>query len=402
MSAATTRDARAEQRRLVAAPMLAYAGAFVLSLSIYASGWSNAYPPLSWPLLAFVAATCAVCMLVAATALVHRPSRGDKPTWWSPARARVAVPLVYLVMALQFVHAQGIPLLMLALGVDYDYREFGIPTLHVLVFGIYNFLGVHFFALYLRAGDRRYLRAALGLLMLNVLIVNRGAVVQSMIAMGVLYFVRHRLSLRRVAAVLGSFAAAVYLFGLVGDSRMTAMGTDPAITITAIGDATDRYPTETIGSGPFWFYLYASSPLANWQLNVSTPRPSRAPTDWFVALEVLPDFIAKRVVPAEVFELSPHLVVDALTVSSAYGRAYFLWGWTGCALVFALLLLYYVVVRLVFRRSEYFASTLATLAAGAALMTYDNMLTFAGFVGPLLVAAFMRVFWVRRGAVSTR
>lgn len=383
--------------RMAVAPMVGYVVAFIAALVTYSVGWSAAYPPLSWQLLAFIGATCAACLCIALPSLMLRArARAPSASWWTARKMRCTVAVIYVLTALECLHAGGIPLVQLLTGADYDYREFGIPTLHVVLFGVYNFLAVHFFALFLRGGDRRFFRACIGLLLLNLLIVNRGAVVQSLLAVAVLFVVRRRVNLRTAALLLVSLGAGIYLFGAVGDSRMVAMGLDPDQSITVIGDATDRYPAATLGSGPFWVYLYSSSPLANWQLNISMGGAANAPWGTFLALEVLPDFVAKRLVPEEVFELSPHLIVDALTVTTAYGRAYFLWGWVGSAVVFCLLLAYYAAARWIFRGSEYFDSALATMTAGAALMAYYNMLTFAGFVGPLAIAVLLRLACVRR------
>lgn len=383
--------------RMAMAPMLAYVMAFLAALTTYSVGWSGAYPPLSWQLLAFIGATCIACLCIALPHLLLRTTaRASRPTWWTARKTRWTVTAIYALMALECVYAGGIPLVQLLSGADYDYRDFGIPTLHVVLFGIYNFLAVHFFALFLRTGNRRFLRACLGLLLINLLIINRGATVQSLLAVAALFVVRRRISLRAVATLLVSFGVGIYLFGAVGDSRMIAMGIDPDKSITVIGDASDSYPAASLGSGPFWVYLYSSSPLANWQLNVTMGTAGNAPAATFLALEVLPDFVAKRLVPEDVFELSPHLIIDALTVTTAYGRAFFLWGWTGSAAVFCLLLAYYAAVRWVFRGSEYFDSAMATMTAGAALMAYYNMLTFAGFVGPLAIALLLRIACVRR------
>jgi oligosaccharide repeat unit polymerase len=388
---------RQRSARMAVAPMMAYVLAFMAALATYSVGWSAAYPPLSWQLLAFIGATCVACLCIALPSLLLRArARAPSSSWWTARKARWTVAVIYALTALECLHAGGVPLLQLLTGADYDYREFGIPTLHVVLFGIYNFLAVHFFSVFLRSGDRRFLWACISLLLLNLLIVNRGAVVQSLLAVAVLFLVRRRINLRAVAVLLVALGAGIYLFGAVGDSRMIAMGLDPDQSITVIGDATDGYPAATLGSGPFWVYLYSSSPLANWQLNVSMGGAANAPLSTFIALEVLPDFVAKRLVPEEVFELSPHLIVDALTVTTAYGRAYFLWGWVGSTVVFSLLLAYYAAARWVFRGSEYFDSVLATMTAGAALMIYYNMLTFAGFVGPLAIAVVLRIACVRR------
>ena len=112
---------------------------------------------------------------------------------------------------------------------------------------------------------------------------------------------------------------------------------------------------------------------------------------------MLPDFIGKRLTDPSVFETSPALVSSALNVTSAYGRAFYLMGWSGCVTVFLYLLAYYLLTRVMFGRTEYFDSAIATMAAGASLMTFSNTLVFSGFVAPMIVAiVFRAIFRIRR------
>jgi hypothetical protein len=285
-----------------------------------------------------------------------------------------------------------VPILLLASGSEYDYREFGIPTFHVVLFGVYNFLAIHWYRLWLQYPDPRLLWCCVALVSLNLMIVNRGALIQCAIAIGFLYIVHRRLTWRAIVTIPLLVAGAIYLFGLIGDSRMRAMGMDPESTIVAIGDATDAYPAEQLGSGPFWFYLYASSPLANLQLNIDEAR-SRDDVDFetFAALELLPDFVSKRLLPPQDIERDPLLITPAMTVSTAYGRAFYLCGWPGAIAVFTLFILYFALSRWIFRGTEYFDTAMAIMTAGAALLVFFNMLIFAGFVGPMLIGVCLRV-----------
>jgi hypothetical protein len=391
------RSAGARSRWLAHAPLWIYPASFGTTLVFYSFAWSGLYPPLSWEIFSFLAATSGVCMLMLGVSrMTWRDTQAVGDRWWTVERSRKATLALFFALGLECLHAGGVPLLMIFSGVEYDYRAFGVPTFHVVFLGLYTFLCTHFFALFLESRAKVYLVCSLALMSISLIIVNRGALVQLVLTMALLFAASTGL---RAATLLrmGSYAALfVILFGYVGDARMSSMGVAPEITILAIGDASPSYPASVVGTGPFWVYLYASSPLANWQMNVSLPTAGHFDLVTFIALELMPDFIGKHMVDEATFRTSPRLVTEALTVSSAYGRAFFLAGWWGCWAVFSLFLGYFMLARRIFRRTEYFDSAMATLGAGVALLTYFNMLSFVGLVGPLLVGAAMRFMGRRR------
>jgi hypothetical protein len=380
-----------------ATPLLAYGASFLGVLLSYRLGWSLLYPPLSTEVVLFVVATTLTCFVVVAfERMTMRRQSSRTPTWWTLRRVKITLVLSYFIALLECAHAGGVPLFFVASGVDYDYRDFGIPTLHVVFFCFYNFLAIHWFSLFLRTRERRYLLHSLLLVFINLLFVNRGAVVQCMIAMALMFIALR--GVRQITALYltGIVLASIYAFGYVGDLRSQSLGIDSAATISVIGDASDSYPVDVIGTGPFWVYLYASSPLANFQLNVAQGTTVHADPDVFFALEMAPDFLGKRLVPDTVFSMAPLLITDALTVSTAYGRAFHLLGWAGAIIVFMIFLTYLAVARVIFRGTEYFSSAMAVMGSGAALMAYYNMMTFSGLIGSLFAAAIVRFACVRR------
>jgi len=395
---------RASGHHLIAiAPLLAYSVAFAIVLASYGLSWSYLYPPLTWDLILFIAFTIFISLLLCRLIWILKKDVKIQPsTWWTRPRTRITVIFIYALSAIEFLHAGGIPAYLLASGADYDYRSFGIPTLHVFLFGFYNFLVVHWFSVWLRSREKIHLYASFFLLLLDLAIINRGAILQALLAMGALYIIKIGFLRKKMAALAVALVLMIYGFGAIGDSRMAAMGMAESATILTIGDATENYPTEAIGTGPFWFYIYLSSPLANWQLNVTGPNNTEASVSTFFALEILPDFISKYLVPSYLTGIMPDQVTPALTVSSGYGRAYYLYGWAGDLLVFILFLVYYLLSLRIFRGTEYFDSAMATMCAGAALLTYYNMLTFAGFVGPMLVAAALRLCLTRKATRPQR
>jgi hypothetical protein len=383
---------------LATSPLWAYVLCFFSVFVCYQLKWSTIYPPLSPAVVVFVFFTIAVSLVVAGSEwVVWRAPSAPPDSWWTLSRVRGATLLIYAATLAEWIHAGGIPLELVLSGADYDYSTFGIPTFHVVVFGLYWFLCVHWYSLWLRGYGRSFVFYSVALLTIDVLTVNRGGLLQALIAFAILYVARAGAGLKALLKIAGIFAAVVLLFGYIGDARLGASGIDTEAAILALGGASEDYNADVLGTGPFWIYLYASSPLGNWQLNVSEATTIHADAWTFIRLEMLPDFIGKRLTDPSVYETSPMLVSTALNVTSAYGRAFYLMGWGGCATVFSYLLVFYMSTRVMFRRSEYFDSAIATMAAGSSLMTFSNTLVFSGFVAPMLVAIVLRaMFRVRR------
>ena len=146
-----TRRQRASEFWISATPLLAYGVSFLGVLLSYQLAWSQLYPPLSSEVVVFVGMTSLICfVLVTLERIAKRPRPCRTPTWWTSRRVNAALLMSYLLAAVECVHAGGVPLFFVIFGIDYDYRDFGIPTLHVVFFCFYNFLAIHWFSLWLR------------------------------------------------------------------------------------------------------------------------------------------------------------------------------------------------------------------------------------------------------------
>ena len=371
-------------------PLVAFSLMFIFVVTMYKFAWSELFPPLEWNLLWFISTTILVCVGLAIVKwIMRRPEIINIKTYWNMRRVFIASSVLGTLTCLEFFHAGGIPILFLMDDSIYDYRNFGIKVLHVAIFATYNFLGVHWFLLYLCFSKKNYLIFSILMLSINVLILNRGAIVMCALSIGIIFVLQRGLRLIQILKITAVATILTVLFGILGDARMVATGMNPSDGIEIIGEASDSYP-QNLGSSAFWVYLYTCSPLANLQLNVSEGNVRSAAIQitpmTFIALEILPDFIGKHLISVDTFSISPILISNSLNVSTGFGRAFYLAGWAGSFAVFFLFLGYYALIWQFFRNTEYFKSVMAMFSAGSALLVFHNMLTFSGFTGPLMFA----------------
>jgi oligosaccharide repeat unit polymerase len=374
--------------RYLTNPFAAYAVGFLVALAVYSLGYSDLYPPLDQSLVYFLLATCVASGLLArAVANISMTSEYGHES----LRVSICIFLVIAgVFAAEVVANGGIPLLLLASGGDVNYQEFGIPTVHVAFIGFADFYAVYWFDLYVLRRGKGFLALSAAACSTSLLIVSRGAFIITLLAFIFVYVQRRGFDRKLFLGFAAFIGAILWGFALVGDLR-THGATGESIILT-IGAASDRFVNSNVPTEVFWPYLYVSSPLANLQLNVTNRVATDTPATYF-ALEFLPDFVSKRIVSeATIAESTPLRIVNELTVSTMYGRGFFLWGWVGLLLSFA----YFTTISLaclkILQGSKYYVAACSILSSLAFLSIFDNMYVFAGGVTQVLVALLLLVF----------
>jgi hypothetical protein len=374
--------------RLLTNPFAAYAGGFLVALTVYSLGYSDLYPPLQPSLKWFLLSTCVICVFLAYAAAEMVPISSFKRESFGAQLAIFTTIMGGFIV--EVVANRGIPLMLLVASADFAYRDFGIPVLHVAFVGFCYFFAVYWFDLYILGQGRSFLILSTVAIITSLLIVNRGAFIITLIAMIFVYVQRRGFDRRILFTFAAAAAAVLWGFGLLGDLR-TKGATGESI-ILKIGEASDEFLNSNIPTELFWPYLYASSPLANLQLNITDRVATDSPA-LYAALEVLPDFISKRIVSEETMAAStPLMVTDQLTVSTMYGRSFLLMGWLGLFFSF----LYFIVISIVclkaLQRSRYFVAAAGILCSLAFLSLFDNLYIKSGGIVQVLVPILLTVF----------
>jgi len=375
-----------ESRSLIN-PFAAYAAGFLLALSVYSLGYSDLYPPLQTPLECFLLATCGICCVLA-----FRRRDNTLALEFEPERVRTQSLMFLAIMAVFIAEVAwngGVPLFVIAAGGEANYQEYGIPVLHVAFVGFCYFYAVYWFDLYLIGRGKIFLFFSLSAIATSLLTFSRGAFVVTLIAITAVYLQRRGFSRKLLFILAALFGAALWGFGLLGDIR--THGASGESIILKVGDASDKFLQSNIPTEFFWPYLYTSSPLANLQLNI-TDRVAPNSPELYVFLELLPDFISKRLVSEETAaSFSPLLITEQLSVCTMYGRSFVLLGWVGLCISF----LYFVAVCSIclraLKNSKYFVATTGILSALAFLSIFDNMLIVSGGIIQVIVALALKL-----------
>ena len=338
-------------------------GSYIMtSVSVYAFyllGFSDIYPDLTLEVGCFLLVTsgCSFFLMIA---------------YWGIAKNAINLVMIddlkrekriflaiFLGFVLEFAYSDSVPLMDLLVGAVFDYREFGIPTFHVLLIGVNFYYAIRWCSLYFVTKHRAYLLMLLGCLVLGLLIINRGAIIILLIAFIFVYF-NNKLSVKKVIKTVVLAIFVVWIFGFIGNLRFLSQEIFHEDPILRIGSASSSFSKSGLPNEFFWVYLYATSPMANFQLTVNTVPVSWNYLSQGLVLNFIPDFISKRIIDTKTENLpNAELITPELTVSTAFAPAFATMGWLGPYLIYAYFVVYTLTLAAITKRSQHHQAIMA-------------------------------------------
>lgn len=393
-------------------PFTCYATSFVVVVIFYLFGWSELYPKLSGELLTFLLIT------IVATIACHL--RFDRVAFRKLEDTKLPVVsttiFIFILWTAEFLYEGGIPLLKILLHKPYNYRLFGIPSLHVFVVTFSSFFTIYLFHLYLSKKSRLLLLLYLLNLSAAVLIYSRAMLFFNITASAIVYFtMMKKIPWTRVAQMVVSVLILFFLFGVLGSLRVSREAKEPYNNenFMATGKATESFRKSWVPKEYFWTYIYVSSSLANLQHNINErPKPtvSASSIAWTAIDECLPDFITKRIYALRGADPPTEYHIGyTFTVSTVYSRAYSHSNWAGMIVMAVFILVFPWLFMMVIKpKSDFFITGWAILCTMYFFMSYDNTFRFTGLsfqlAYPIAFALFEKQVsrWIRRAAVDTR
>lgn len=385
-------------------PFFIFIASFLAILIAYTFGFSDIYPDLSISLLFFLV------VIFIVMGIIGYWIKKKKVIEWQPIKANtnivLATVLVLALIIIEGIYSKGLPLTNMLLGRDSGYSEFGVPTVHVIIMTFSAFLSTYIFQLLISKFSIKFLILYLVSLLPNILVVNRGMLMMILmnclwvflIAMGRKIKFYHIISV----LVLGFFG--LYAFGIMGNARLnasyqTGKNSFDTSTFMDIGKASDSFKNSVIPEPFFWTYVYATSPIANLQKNISEnntePKPGLEEFNGFVFNELIPDFIGKRVVAGKNYEtVETKQITQELNVSTAFVGPYKWLGWTGM-LVYTLIMILFSIVYLLLLKNiskQFFIIGLSILNTVFLFSFFTNMMSFTGLIFQLVYPIFFTIW----------
>lgn len=384
-------------------PHISYIISFGLALAMYWLGWSSLYPPLTSNLLGFLGLTLVLHMILA---LYWRSKHFYFPrpsfSFFSPLGTTV---FIYILWMADFIYEGGVPLVKILLNQPYNYRLFGVPSLHVFTVTFGSFFTIYLFSLYLSSRQRQHLILYLVNLLAAILIYSRAMMAFNLVGSAFVYLLcAPHFSWKKLSLGLMIFLCLAYGFGVLGSLRVSFEARkpyDPGLFLD-IGEATPAFRSSAVPSEFFWGYIYLSSPLANLQENVNTfrvPPFTISRLMQHINNEMIFDFFSKRVnrifgVERENENIIPY---KPFNVSTVYSRSFSYQGWAGLGLMAAFVLILPCIYIRILPTNAYGLSGLAIMNTMYLFLMYDNTIRFTG-LGLQLVYPFVLPIAERAGA----
>jgi hypothetical protein len=385
-------------------PHWCYATSFLGATLVYQLGWSRIFPSLSAPILFFVSTTILFHLILG---WMWKKKWKPVPMASQQVSPTAVTLFLYFLWTIEFIYGGGIPLIKIMLQQPYNYRLFGVPSLHVFIVTFASFYTVFLFHLYVLHRQRINLILYIINLFASLLIFNRGMFTFILVATIFVYLslVRFRWLVFVLVSIV-SFFCFLYIFGMLGTLRESAESKtkyDSNIFL-GIGQAEDSFRNSFIPKEFFWGYMYISSPLANLQTNINS-QPVQGLKNLTLRLfidEVVFDFASKRLNKLMGWErLKDQTIPGPFNVSTVYSRSYCYGGWWGMAFMAILVgFVPWLYLRLL-PMNPYALTGASILCTMYLFLGFDNMIRFSGLsfqlVYPFAFPLFIRIkSWVER------
>lgn len=390
-------------------PYFCYGIAFSTALLLYFAGWSDLFPALSLPLLCFLIFTIILHILLGMRFRSKNIACFSKLEFPNDLAPWLVTIFLYILWSAEFFYEGGIPIVKILLKQPYDYKLFGIPTLHVFIVTFSSFYTVFLFHLFLSGRSLPILFLYILNLLAAILIYNRGMLLFNLFASASLLMLQHgEFSKRLLGWALPSVTILLFFFGILGSLRVSNESRMPYSNkgFLKTGGASQRFLNSGIPAEFFWAYIYTTSPLANLQANIMLNKPAQLnismAAGWFTN-EILFDSFSKRL-NAYAGKTPPTLKTmhGPLNASTVYSGSYSHLAWPGLILMATfILVLPLLFIKMLPESSPFFLTAFALLNTIYAFMIFENTIRFTGLsfqmVYPLLLhSGISRLPWLKK------
>jgi len=360
-------------------PNYIYTFIFFIVVAMYQLGWSNLYPKLTTPLLVFLIITIIINFMCGF--FVNRFNK-----------------LRLTIIETKETEGSSRNVILILLGLWAIDKLFGdIPTIHIILITFTSFYSIHVFSRYLREKTRNLLIGFVTLfLTVSLLSTFRILIFFNLITylLTYIYIKRPLKSLKGKFFVAGTVIAILYIFGYLGNNLKGESYNDGELILT-IGEASDGFRSSFVPNEFFWTYLYASSPLANLELNVGNSN-SMNPTIknsflWFNS-EFMPDFISKKVfLSMNEEQITGMQINEAMNVSTVYLRSYRYASWFGLSIMALYIAIFPIVYLSLIKNTKFFVPGLVSLITIYMFLVFDNLFAFSAISFQLVYPLLSRI-----------
>ena len=236
-------------------PFYLYVISFFSIILIYNIGWSSLYPDLSLSLLIFFAVSFLVSISLGGIIDKYNPIKYIPPKKNNSVKPTIII--ISILYAIELIYNKGIPVIQVLTKSNYQYTEFGIPTLHPLLTTFTSFFAVYIFHLSYTHKFKKHLINLFILTSIPIIIYNRGMLLIMLTSFLFIYLSsikRIRLKTATLLLVLSFFI--LYGFGVLGNYRMAKSASNTVFLEAS--HATKSFRESKIPKEYMWSYIQYS------------------------------------------------------------------------------------------------------------------------------------------------
>lgn len=164
-------------------PFYLYIFTFSISLFFFSLQWSDLYPQLDGSLFSFFLVTFEFSFLFGYF-FDKNFKVEDNIEFFRNKKIDFIYLFIIVSIAIEFIYNKGIPLFLFS-DTDYNYKDFGIKTFHVLIFTLSSFYTLYLFQKFLYTKTILDFIKFLSLYVYPILIMNRGSLL--IISAGIIF-----------------------------------------------------------------------------------------------------------------------------------------------------------------------------------------------------------------------
>lgn len=249
---------------------------WTIALILYSFGATENLVELSTPLIVLLFFIFLIFSIATTLSYINYPTgRRLKSTWTyaiaSMERLKKVINIQFVIWFLgtifEIYKSGGLPLIWAILGDSRIYTDFGIPSFHGLMNGIYFSLMACLYFCYKVTNEKRYLFCTLAMLAWPVLMLGRGIMLTALVQLGIIYGFFIRLKIKTLLYLMLSSLLIIIGFGVIGNTR----GNENPFAYLVVKGYESVF--ESLPNGFLWMYIYITSPLSNLAFNFEIVNP---------------------------------------------------------------------------------------------------------------------------------
>lgn len=352
---------------MISNPFFLYSLVWLGTILLYHLEISNLYPKLSIELRFFVYFSIFVSFLFG---LFYKKDIKNKKSSIINKNYTFICIFICISFVLEFFIEGKIPLMETIKKTGYTYMDFkGIKSFHVLIctYNFYNTICV--FNNYMFTKNKRYLIYTLFGLIPYILLYQRGPFIMLCFCLFLVWLIyTYKVKTIIKIGILGIIF--LYIFGITGNIRHYYKWNDTRM-IKQIAQIETK---ENILDPFIWGYVYITSPLGNLEYNLKRSDPLYNIKS-YICDTLLFDAISKRI---NYEKNKSKLMIENLTVSTAYTNSFLYYGKFGMYLAFCIYMFSCMLYLKILKGKKYWIVGVVIISIINIFSIFDNMYIFSG------------------------